>query len=153
MFEKTSAPPGKPSAFTTALTTAMKIPFLIFLVSGFATLQLEPVVTVGITHGSELLQKFARHQLLAHSAAGKILQAGDSRIDCIREELADVQLDLMKVLQTDHAITTRLENREADLKYALRAEQVRRDEIAQCRRATQRVDRFLAGVRCVVPAS
>jgi hypothetical protein len=154
MFEKTLPQPGQPSAFTTALTTAMKIPFLIFLVSGFATLQLEPVATLGVARGTKLLREFVKEQRLTQSTAGKFLQAGDSRINRIREELADVQLDLMKVLQTDHAVTARLESREAGLKYALRAEQVRQDEIAQCQRAGKRaVDRVLASFRCVVPAS
>lgn len=101
----------------------MKIPFLIFLVSGLATLQLEPLATRGV----EILFAITITSAAAHP--------GDNRINCLREELADVQLDLMKVLETDHAVTERLEAREASLKYAIRAAQVRRDELAQRRMA------------------
>jgi hypothetical protein len=154
MFEKTLPQPGRRNALPSVLASAMKIPFLIFLVSGFAALQLEPIATLGVVRGTDLVRQLLQHQRLTHIAAGKVLQAGDSRIDCIREELADVQLDLMKVLQTDHASTATLESREADLKYTLRAEQVRRDEIAQCQKAGKRtVDQVLAAVRCVAPAS
>ena len=128
----------------------MKIPFLIFLVSGLAALQLEPLAS----RGAEVLSKIVRQHMNSHVVTGPIAQAGDNRLLCLREELADVQIDLMKVLETDHSITSRLEAREADLKYALRAEQVRRDEIAQCRQAVKTgVNRLLAEARCEQPAS
>ena len=112
----------------------MKIPFLIFLVSGFATLQLEPLASRGL----ELASRYAARQKQANTRAGALLKSGDRQILCLKEQLADVQLDLMKVLETDHADTARLESREAGLKYALRAEQLRQDENAQCLKQQQR---------------
>jgi len=49
------------------------------------------------------------------------------RVVVLRAELADVQLDLMQVLETDPAASADLRAREAALKYALREEQIRRD--------------------------
>ncbi|MES1261371.1 MAG: hypothetical protein ABUS49_06495 [Acidobacteriota bacterium] len=116
-----------------ALATPMKIPFLIFLVSGLATLQLEPLASRGL----ELASQYAARQKKANTRAGALLKTGDRQILCLKEQLADVQLDLMKVLETDHTVTTRLETREAGLKYALRAEQLRQDENAQRLRKRQ----------------
>jgi hypothetical protein len=111
----------------------MKIPFLIFLVSGFATLQLEPA----FTHVAQLVSRYA-----ASESAPPLLKAGDSEVIWLKEELAEVQMDLLNVLQanplilgdlrdaTNHDTTTELESREAGLKYALRAEQLRQDEVA-----------------------
>lgn len=123
MIENPFRRAGSRIALPQAGSTAMKIPFLIFLVSGLATLQLEPLATRGV----EILFAITITSAAAHP--------GDNRINCLREELADVQLDLMKVLETDHAVTERLEAREASLKYAIRAAQVRRDELAQRRMA------------------
>jgi hypothetical protein len=149
MIEKTCLFTGLQRASLPGLKIAMKIPFLIFLVSGLAALQLEPIAT----RGSEWLQEYAKQQMYAHHTAGKVLRAGDNRIVCLREQLADVQLDLMKVLETDHAATARLETREAGLKYALRAEQVRRDEMAQCRKAAQqKTNPLLSVARCFLPS-
>ena len=117
-----------------AISPGMKIPFLIFLVSGFATLQLEPLASRGL----ELASRYAARQKQANTRAGALLNSGDRQILCLKEQLADVQLDLMKVLETDHADTARLESREAGLKYALRAEQLRQDENAQCLKQQQR---------------
>ena len=100
----------------------MKIPFLIFLVSGFASLQLEPA----LTHAAELATRYARSD-----SAPPLLKAGDRKIIWLKEELADVQMDLMKVLQSNHQAPAGLESREAALKYALRTEQLRQDELAQ----------------------
>ena len=103
----------------------MKIPSLIFLVSGLATLQLEPLATRSV----QILVAFVTTSPPKSAQPGD--KPGEDRISCLREELADVQLDLMKVLETDHAVTERLEAREASLKYAIRAAQVTRDELAQ----------------------
>lgn len=136
VLEKQSAWRGPANAFSEYKhTNAMKIPFLIFLISGIATLQIEPVAT----RGAIMISSYVRQEWRLHlKPAG---QTRDVKIDCLREELADVQLDLMKVLETDSAQARELEAREASLKYALRAEQVRRDEIIQC----QREDRRRAG--------
>jgi hypothetical protein len=128
----------------------MKTPFLIFLVSGIATLQLEPLAS----RAAEVLSQTVRQQMQSHAVARPVLQAGENKIRCLTEELADVQMDLMKVLETDRALTSRLEAREADLKYALRAEQVRRDEFAQCRKSVKTAtNRLLAELRCEPSAS
>jgi hypothetical protein len=148
--ENTCRGAGKVNASSTAVKIAMKTPFLIFLVSGLATLQLEPLAS----RGAELLSGVVRQQIRSHMFAGPVVQAGDNKISCLRQELADVQMDLMKVLETDHAVTSRLETREADLKYALRAEQVRLDEIAQCLKAEKKgANRLLAEARCELPSS
>jgi hypothetical protein len=127
----------------------MKTPFLIFLVSGLATLQLDPLAS----RGAELLSKVVRQQMRNHTVTSRAVPADDSRIHCLREELADVQLEMMKVLETDSTVTSRLKTREAELKYALRAEQVRRDEIAQCLKAAKMgASRLLAEARCDLPS-
>ncbi|MDQ1471603.1 MAG: hypothetical protein QOJ99_3083 [Bryobacterales bacterium] len=150
MFETAFRCAGRANASSTATKIAMKTPFLIFLVSGFATLQLEPLAS----RGAELLSRVVREQMHSLAIPRPVAQAGANKIDCLREELADVQIDLMKVLETDRTLTTHLESREADLKYAVRAEQVRRDEIAQCRKAGKTgANRLLADVRCELPAS
>lgn len=130
-----------------ALLPIMKIPFLIFLVSGLATLQLEPLAT----HGIELASAYAARQTKAHTQAGKLIHAGDEKILCLKQQLADVQMDLMKVFETDRAATMRLESREAGLKYALRAEQLRQDEMAECLKKQQPAQQQLqAASRCLI---
>jgi hypothetical protein len=121
----------------------MKIPFLIFLVSGFATLQLEPAFT-------QVAQWASRYA--ASESAPPLLKAGDRKVIWLKEELAEVQMDLLNVLQanrdttnhdtTNHDTTGQLESREAGLKYALRAEQLRQDEVAQALRQQQKASRF-----------
>jgi len=128
----------------------MKVPFLIFLVSGLATLQVEPVATRAL----ELAANYAARQKHTETRAGKLIRAGDERILCLKEQLADVQMDLMKVLETDRSVTDRLESREADLKYALRAEQLKQDETAQClkKQGAQRRPLLAAAGQCVFSA-
>jgi hypothetical protein len=104
----------------------MKIPFLIFLVSGFASLQLEPA----FTRAAELIWHVVVRDVVPPESAAPFVKAGDQEVISLKEELADVQLDLMKVLETGHDATAQLESREAGLKYALRAGQIRRDESA-----------------------
>ncbi len=111
----------------------MKIPFLIFLVSGFASLQLEPA----LTHVAELVSHYA-----VSESAPPLLKAGDRKIVWLKEELADVQMDLLSVLQANHDVNRQLESREAGLKYALRAEQLQQDEVAQSLRQQQKASRF-----------
>ncbi len=52
----------------------------------------------------------------------------EERIAHLRAELADVQMDLMRILEVDPATTADLQCREAALKYSLREEQIRRDQ-------------------------
>jgi len=119
----------------------MRVPFLIFAISGFVSVQIEPLATRAISAAVE----HARTK----TPVGRILRAGDARIDCLRSELADVQMDLMKVFETDRARTTALQSREARLKYAVRAEEIRRDEITQC--ANQKTVRALKTVaQCAI---
>jgi len=59
------------------------------------------------------------------------IAADDNHIVLIRQDLAAVQMELMQVMQTDTARTSYLERRETQLKYALRNEQIRRDESAR----------------------
>ncbi len=65
-----------------------------------------------------------------HPAAS---QADRSGLVRVREDLAAVQVELMQVMRTDPARTCVLEQREEQLKYELRTEQIRRDkpELAQ----------------------
>ena len=106
-----------------ALPRAMRLPFLIFLVSGAATMQLEPIATRGI------------HTMFE-----------TDRLTEIRSRLSYVQMDLMKVLETDAEVTSRLRNEQEYLQYTLRAEQIRRDETAQ--RRNQKLPP-VQGPRCV----
>lgn len=126
----------------------MKIPFLIFLVSGLASLQLEPLATRGL----ELATTYAAGQRSANTQTGRVVRAGDRKILCLKSQLAEVQLDLMKVLETDPAETLRLEQLEAGLKYALRAEQLRQDEAAQCLRKQTQTQPFAltSAAQCAV---
>jgi hypothetical protein len=112
----------------------MKIPFLIFFISGLATLQFEPLAS----RGAELASRFVRYELSIHASPADDVESRDQTIDCLSEQLAEVQMDMMKVLEADPAEMNALQTREANLKYALRAAQVRRDEMAQCLRAGKR---------------
>jgi hypothetical protein len=119
--EKTRDMPEKPvfpSGIRNAPPAVMKIPFLIFLISGLATLQLEPLASCGL----ELASQYAVRQKKANTRAGALVEAGDQQILCLKEQLADVQLDLMKLLETGRAVSTLLETCEAGLKYDVRAE-------------------------------
>ena len=109
-----------------AMLPTMKIPFLIFLVSGFASLQLEPA----FTRAAELLSNVVVRGVVSQERVAPLVKAGDREVIWLKEELADVQLDLMKVLETGHDARAQLESREAGLKYALRASQIKRDESA-----------------------
>ena len=102
----------------------MRLPLLIFAISGIATMQLEPIAT----GGAEALLRYAhaKTQPPNHQATDQIRR--------LQSALADVEMDLMKVLATDPAVTSGLERREEDLKYALRAAEIRSDESAQCLR-------------------
>ena len=90
----------------------MKIPVLIFLISGIATSELEPVASRGL----DAAVKYAN---------------SNKNVKELSSQLADVQLDLMRVLQTSHEASAALETQEAGLKYALRAEQIRQAEYRQ----------------------
>jgi hypothetical protein len=113
MFESTKRLAGS----WRAVSVAMRIPLLIFAVSTAAALQLEPVVD----RVAELLSVKARAMVQA-----------DSRLVRLREELAGVQMEMMDVMRADGCAMSQLRAREAGLKYALRAEEIRRDESAQC---------------------
>ncbi len=96
----------------------MKIPVLIFLISGVAASELEPVATRGI-HAA---MNFARQ---------------NDHVKALSTQLADTQLDMMHVLRSSHDSTDALEAHEAGLKYAIRAEQIRLAEQARCSAATR----------------
>ena len=96
----------------------MKIPVLIFLISGIAASQLEPVTSRGI------------HQVVKYARQNDHVQA-------LTAQLADAQLDMMRVLRSAHDSAETLEKREAGLKYAIRAEQIRLAERAQCRQGSK----------------
>lgn len=83
----------------------MKIPVLIFLISGIAASRLEPVTN--------------------HVAVA-------GHVKTLRGQLADAQLDMMRVLRSAHDSVEPLETHEAGLKYAIRAEQIRLAEKTQC---------------------
>jgi hypothetical protein len=113
----------------------MRLPLLIFMVSGIATMQLEPIATGGV----EALLRYARARMDTGRIPGRAASANtnersqtNDQIRCLQAELADVEMDLMKVFATDRAMTSRLEKQEEILKYALRAAQIRRDESVQC---------------------
>jgi hypothetical protein len=99
----------------------MKIPVLIFLISGIAASQLEPVAS-RIRHKAV---EYARQNDSVRQLSG---------------QLADAQLEMMGVLRSSHDSPEALQNHEAGLKYALRAEQIRLAEKKQCRQG--------AGVHC-----
>lgn len=98
-------------------TTFMKIPVLIFLISGIATSQLEPVAARSL------------------SAAMKFAGQND-HVKALNTQLADTQLEMMHVLRPGHdnlrALEDTLEKHEAGLKYAIRAEQIRLAEKSRC---------------------
>lgn len=96
-----------------SLSSRMKIPALIFLISGIATSQLEPVATRSL------------------QAAMKYTRQND-HVKALRLQLADTQLDMMRVLRSSHDTTQSLEAHEAGLKYAIRAEQIRLAEKSRC---------------------
>jgi hypothetical protein len=96
----------------------MKIPVLIFLISGIATRELEPVAARGLDAAMRY----------AHS---------HNNVKALSSQLADVQLDMMQVLRTEHDSPVALQTQEAGLKYALRAEQIRLAEQSQCRQSAQ----------------
>ena len=95
----------------------MKVPVLIFLIAGIAASQLEPVAHRGI------------------DSAVKYASRND-HVQALTAQLADAQLDMMRVLRSAHDSVQELENHEAGLKYALRAEQIRLAEQAQCRQGS-----------------
>ncbi len=95
----------------------MRIPLLIFGVSIAASLQLEPLVD-RVAESLTLRAKAAVH--------------ADSRLARLRQELAGVQMEMMDVMHADDRAMDRLRTREAGLKYALRTEEIRRDESSQC---------------------
>jgi hypothetical protein len=79
----------------------MKTPLLIFVLSTAASLQWEPAAPEPCTTQCA------------------------SRIERIRQELAGVELELMDVMRASRGAKSCLLAREASLKYALRAEQIR----------------------------
>jgi hypothetical protein len=95
----------------------MRIPLLIFAVSTAAALQLEPLV-----------DKVA-DSLAVHARA--VVQS-DPGLERIRQELAGVQMEMMNVMRQDGRGMAELRACEAELKYALRAEEIRRDDAARC---------------------
>lgn len=100
------------------MKNVMKIPVLIFLISGIATSELEPVASRGI----QAALKYARH---------------NEQVKALSTQLADTQLDMMQVLRSGHDTTgTNLEAQEAGLKYAIRAEQIRLAEKSRCSTTT-----------------
>ncbi len=56
----------------------------------------------------------------------------DSKLERLRQDLAGVQLELMDVMQPDPAAASRLRGREEELKYQLRAEQIRLHDSVPC---------------------
>lgn len=101
-----------------SLNNLMKIPVLIFLISGIATSQLEPVATRGL-HAA---MKYARQ---------------NDQVKALSLQLADTQLDMMRVLRSSHDTSQSLEAHEAGLKYAIRAEQIRLAEKSRCSAASR----------------
>ena len=96
------------------MKNVMKIPVLIFLISGIATSELEPVASRGI----QAAMKSARH---------------NDQVKALSMQLADTQLDMMRVLRSGHdTVEPNLEAHEAGLKYAIRAEQIRLAEKSRC---------------------
>lgn len=91
----------------------MKIPVLIFVISGIAASQLEPVAHK------------IRHQAMRYATHSDSVQA-------LSGQLADAQLEMMSVLRSSHDSVEVLQKQEAGLKYALRAEQIRLAEKKQC---------------------
>jgi hypothetical protein len=96
----------------------MKVPVLIFLISGIAASQLEPVASRGIQRAV----KYASQ---------------NDHVQALSSQLADAQLDMMRVLRSAHDSVETLERHEAGLKYAIRAEQIRLAEQAQCRQGSK----------------
>ncbi len=56
------------------------------------------------------------------------------RVRALRGQLAETQLDLMQVMRSPHDSQESLRAQEAGLKYAIRAEQIRQAERAECQR-------------------
>ena len=111
---------GLRSGMQTAQSSTLRIPVLILLLSACVGMELEPIAAAGV-------MLFA-----AKSSAGTAL-VDNSRSCLIRADLTTVQIELMRVMRTDSARTASLEQREKELKYALRSEEIRRDESAQRR--------------------
>ena len=81
------------------------------------------------------------------------LQPGqeNSVVVSIREDLAAVQMELMQVMQTDSARTSFLEQREKQLKYALRDQLIRNGDYADGQE--RNAPRVTASASASIPAS
>lgn len=98
-----------------AMSPLMRLKTLILLVSSFAGVELAPIAGGGFVFTGPVAE----------------VTATANRITLIREDLAAVQMELMQVMRTDPARTLLLEQREKQLKYSLRTEEIRRDESVQ----------------------